>query len=395
MELHHGNLFWPTTVQKSRAFPELTTAVTCDVLIIGGGMSGSIMARILADYQIDTVLIEKDTIASGSTSVNNGLLQFSNDAMLIDLIDRIGKEKAVYFYKLCLKAIDELDKYNATLKENTDFKRTESLYFASNEHHVKKLKKEYDALIEYGFNADYLDSTAIENLYSFKAPAAIYTKAEAEVNPYKFSLALASHAADLGVNVFEHTEVLSHQFHNRELIFQTEKGEIRTKHVIYATGYGTQEFAKTKGALLERTYTIATEPIDRFPGWHNQSLIWETERPYYYLRTTPDRRILIGGLDANLNKEEKLEQQGQQLLNKLHDLFPSIETSIAFEWSAIFGSTKDGLPYIGKHPKYDGVYFMLGYGGNGTVYSMLGAEILKDLILYGHHPAMDITRLKR
>ncbi|QHA91555.1 FAD-dependent monooxygenase [Bacillus sp. N1-1] len=66
MELHHGNLFWPTTVQKSRAFPELTTAVTCDVLIIGGGMSGSIMARILADYQIDTVLIEKDTIASGS-----------------------------------------------------------------------------------------------------------------------------------------------------------------------------------------------------------------------------------------------------------------------------------------------------------------------------------------
>ncbi|MFP3442602.1 FAD-dependent oxidoreductase, partial [Pantoea sp. SIMBA_133] len=82
------------------------------------------------------------------------------------------------------------------------------------------------------------------------------------------------------------------------------------------------------------------------------------------LRTTPDRRILIGGLDANLNKKEKLEQQGQQLLNKLHELFPSIETSIAFEWSAIFGSTKDGLPYIGKHPKYDGVYFMLGYGGN-------------------------------
>ena len=395
MKLHHGELFWPTTVTNARTFPELTTTITCDVLIIGGGMSGSIMARMLADYHLDTVLIEKRTIGSGSTSANTGLLQFSNDAMLIDLIDRFGKEKAVYFYKLCLKAIDELDKYNATLKNKTSFKRTDSFYFASNDHDVKKLKKEYEALKEHGFNTDYLDRHAIENLYSFTAPAGIYTKAEAEVNPYQFALALASHAAELGVSIFEHTEVLSHQFNKKDLIFQTEKGEIRTKHVIYATGYGTQEFAKTKGALLERTYTIATEPIHHFPGWHNQSLIWETARPYHYLRTTEDGRILIGGLDTDLNNEEELEQKGQQLLTKLHELFPSIKASIAYEWSAIFGSTKDGLPFIGKHPKYDGVYFMLGYGGNGTVYSMLGAEILKDLLLYGHHPAMDITKLKR
>lgn len=395
MKLHHGQLFWPTTVTNARSFPELTTTITCDVLIIGGGMSGSIMARMLADYHLDTVLIEKKTIGSGSTSANTGLLQFSNDAMLIDLIDRFGKEKAVYFYKLCLKAIDELDKYNATLKDKTSFKRTDSFYFASNDHDGKKLKKEYEALKEHGFKAKYLDRHAIENLYSFSAPSGIYTKTEAEVNPYQFALALSSHAADLGVSIFEHTEVLSHQFNKKDLIFQTEKGEIRTKHVIYATGYGTQEFAKTKGALLERTYTIATEPIDHFPGWYNQSLIWETARPYHYLRTTEDSRILIGGLDADLNKEEELKQKGQQLLTKLHELFPSIKTSIAYEWSAIFGSTKDGLPYIGKHPKYDGVYFMLGYGGNGTVYSMLGAEILKDLILYEHHPAMDITKLKR
>ncbi|MGB8000123.1 MAG: FAD-binding oxidoreductase, partial [Anaerobacillus sp.] len=138
-----------------------------------------------------------------------------------------------------------------------------------------------------------------------------------------------------------------------------------------------------------------TEPIDHFTGWHNRSLIWETDRPYHYLRTTSDNRILIGGLDAKLTKEEQLEKNSQLLLDKLHMMFPEITTSIAFAWSAVFGSTKDGLPFIGKHPKYEGVYFMLGYGGNGTVYSMLGAELLKDLILYGHHPAMNITQLDR
>lgn len=395
MELHHGRLYWPTTIDKTISFPELASSITCDVLIIGGGMSGTIMARMLADYDIETVLIEKEEIGSGSTSANTGLLQFSNDAMLVDLIDRFGEEKAVYFYKLCYKAIDELEKYNAYLPEPTDFKRSESLYYATNNHHVKKLKDEYNALIKHGFQADYLDSHGIDRLFSFQAPAGIYTKSEAEVNPYQFALSLARHADQLGCHIYENTEILSHHFSKNELHFETENGQIRAKHVIYATGYGTQEFAKTKGALLERTYTIATEPIDHFTGWHNRSLIWETDRPYHYLRTTSDNRILIGGLDAKLTKEEQLEKNSQLLLDKLHMMFPEITTSIAFAWSAVFGSTKDGLPFIGKHPKYEGVYFMLGYGGNGTVYSMLGAELLKDLILYGHHPAMNITQLDR
>ncbi|MBN8207210.1 FAD-binding oxidoreductase [Bacillus sp. NTK071] len=395
MELHQGNLYWPSTVTDPPSFPALTSSINCDVLIIGGGMSGTIMARVLADYGINTVLIEKNQIGTGSTSANTGLLQFSNDAMLVDLIARFGKEKAVYFYKLCLKAIDELDKYNAYLSGPTDFRRAESLYYASNDHEHKKLKNEFDALIQYGFHADYLDNHAIRSLYAFEAPGGIYTKAEAEVNPYKFSLELAKDSDRLGVQIYENTEILSHQFTKDGLFFETEKGDIQAKKVIYATGYGTQEFAKTKGALLERTFTIATEPIDQFIGWHNRSLIWETARPYHYLRATPDNRILIGGLDDKLTKEHDLETKGQQLLHKLKTLFPHLTPSIAFEWSAVFGSTKDGLPFIGEHPKYKNVYFMLGYGGNGTVYSMLGAEILKDLILYGFHPAMDITRLGR
>ncbi|KMM38911.1 NAD(P)/FAD-dependent oxidoreductase [Guptibacillus hwajinpoensis] len=395
MELYQGNLYWPSTVEETPSFPALTSSIHCDVLIIGGGMSGTIMARVLADYDIKTVLIEKNQIGTGSTSVNTGLLQFSNDAMLIDLIDRFGKEKAVYFYKLCLKAIDELDKYSTYLSEPTDFRRADSLYYASNEHDLKKLKNEYDALIQHGFHADYLDKHAISNLYSFEAPGGIYTKAEAEVNPYKFSLQLAKDSNQLGVDIYENTEILSHRFSKDELCFETEKGDIQAKKVIYATGYATQEFAKTKGALLERTYTIATKPIDQFIGWHNRSLIWETARPYHYLRTTSDNRIIIGGLDEKLTNDDDLMCKGEQLLSKLNTLFPHISPSIEFEWSAVFGSTKDGLPFIGEHPKYENVYFMLGYGGNGTVYSMLGAEMLKDLILYGFHPAMDITRLGR
>lgn len=395
MELHDGKPIWPTLEQNTIVFPTLKSSIICDVLIIGGGIAGTIMARMLSDYGLQTVLLEKDEIGSGSTSANTGLLQFSNDSFLVDLIGSIGVEKAVYFYKLCLKAIDDLEKYHSYLPIPADFKRVDSIYYASSDRHVKKLQHEYEALTKYGFSASLLDQRAIEALYSFSAPSAIYTKREAQVNPLQFAKSLASNSLDLGLCVYEHTKVLSHRFTDDALYFETSHGEITAKHVIYATGYETQEFAKTKGALLERTYTIATEPVENFDGWHNRSLIWETNRPYYYLRTTSDNRILIGGLDTSLNNNEPLSSTADKLLNKLHDMFPNIRTSVANEWSAVFGSSKDGLPFIGQHPKYKGVYFMLGYGGNGTVYSMLGAEILKDVILYNYHPAMEITSLKR
>lgn len=393
MDLHYGKPFWPTLHNDRTEFPKLTTSISCDVLIIGGGLAGTMMARMLSDYQLQTVLLEKDEIGSGSTAANTGLLQFSNDELLIDLIDKIGAEKAVYFYKLCLKALDELDKYHSYLRTPADFKRVDSFYYASSERHAKKLKNEYEALRKYGFSADWLDQRAIESLYSFSAPCGIYTKNEAQVDPYHFAKSLAIDSHELGTDIYEHTEVLSHSFTDDELHFETEHGEITAKHVIYATGYATQEFAKTKGALLERTYTIATEPVENFDGWHNRSLLWETNRPYYYLRTTPDQRILIGGLDTSFSEE--LPSYSSKLLDKLHSMFPSIQTTTAYEWSSVFASSKDGLPFIGQHPKYKGVYFLLGYGGNGTIYNMVAAEMLKDLILYGYHPAMAITSLKR
>ncbi|WP_377889615.1 NAD(P)/FAD-dependent oxidoreductase [Alkalihalobacillus sp. R86527] len=395
MDLHYGKPFWPTLHQDQTGFPKLTTSISCDVLIIGGGFAGTMMARMLSDYQLKTVLLEKDEIGSGSTAANTGLLQFSNDEFLIDLIEKIGVEKAVYFYKLCLKALDELDKYHSYLPTPADFQRVDSFYFASSDRHAKKLKNEFEALRKYGFSADWLDQRAIEGLYSFSAPCGIYTKNEAQVDPYQFARSLAMNSQELGADLYEHTEVLSHRFTDDMLHFETEHGEITAKHVIYATGYATQEFAKTKGALLERTYTIATEPVENFDGWHNRSLIWETNRPYFYLRTTADHRILIGGLDKALTKEDLLPSYSKKLLEKLHSMFPTIQTSSAYEWSSVFASSKDGLPFIGQHPKYNGVYFMLGYGGNGTVYNMVAAEMLKDLILYRYHPAMAITSLKR
>ena len=62
-------------------------------------------------------------------------------------------------------------------------------------------------------------------------------------------------------------------------------------------------------------------------------------------------------------------------------LFPQYEFVPEFSWSGTFGSTKDGLPYIGKYKNKPQGLFALGFGGNGITFSTIAAEMLRDEIL--------------
>jgi glycine/D-amino acid oxidase-like deaminating enzyme len=50
-----------------------------------------------------------------------------------------------------------------------------------------------------------------------------------------------------------------------------------------------------------------------------------------------------------------------------------------------YGETEDGLPYIGPHQNFPRTYFALGYDGNGTTYSLLAAEIIRDALTGKQH----------
>jgi glycine/D-amino acid oxidase-like deaminating enzyme len=108
-------------------------------------------------------------------------------------------------------------------------------------------------------------------------------------------------------------------------------------------------------------------------------------RPYFYLRTTPDNRVMMGGEDVPFQNETArdrlLNKKAKLLLRKFKELFPHIEVQADFCWCGTFGETPDGLPYIGTYPGIDNVYFALGYGGNGTTFSIIGAQLICHQLL--------------
>jgi glycine/D-amino acid oxidase-like deaminating enzyme len=68
---------------------------------------------------------------------------------------------------------------------------------------------------------------------------------------------------------------------------------------------------------------------------------------------------------------------------------------VAYSWAGTFGETKDGLAYIGENARFANAYFALGYGGNGITYSLIAAEIIRDLYIGRRNPDAEIFTFHR
>lgn len=400
MKLHTRDTMWGHTLPEPPVYTELTQNLECDVLVIGGGMGGALCAHEFAKRGLQTIVVEKNKVGQGSSVANTGLLQYTNDKTLTACINTFGEHNGVLFYTLCRDAMRYLMETVPNLPLDAQFVPRSSLYFASSEEDIKGLQEEYDNLVRHGFAAEYWDEDKIAAHFSFSKPAGIYTHGDAEVNPYRMVHALMLDAQKNGAQIYENAAITHQEFENGEVINYVGDHTIRARKVVFSTGYETQEHKKERGAFLMNTYAIATEPVNRWDGWHEQSMIWETARPYLYIRTTVDNRIIAGGLDEPLTDIEDMEvrriNQAQVLLARLEELFPHLgPLSIQSAWAAPFGSSRDGLPYMGAHPDYPNCYFVEGYGGNGTVYSTIAAQLLADELTGTPRPELELFRLDR
>ncbi|MGA9224875.1 MAG: FAD-dependent oxidoreductase [Mesobacillus sp.] len=397
MDIMSGTYYWPGTFPSPPSYPRLDGDLECDVLIVGGGSSAAQCAYYLADSGLKVTVIEKGKIGSGSTSSNTALIQYSGEKMFTNLINSFGKEYISRHLQLLQEAINEIEAASKAADIDCEFSRRDSLYSASCSEDVDKLKKEYEFLQQQGLKVDFLLKEEIEEKYPFSRDAAIYSYGDGELNPFKFTHALMDHAASKGIQVFENTEMNGHHYDSqtKRMVISTKAGHsISAGRVIFAAGYEGIDIRKELLVSFVSTYTVTSKPVDDLSSWYNRTLLWETARPYLYLRTTADNRIIIGGLDDNTNypedRDSKLIHKRDKLVEEFNKMFPSIKFEPEYSLAAFYGGTTDGLPIIGIYDEYPNSYFLLAFGDNGTVYSQLLAKIIAEDIMKGNSPDLEL-----
>src|SRR5690606_2769562 len=115
--------FWLIKNGIIESYPSLKENLETEVLIVGGGITGSLIAHQCIADGYDTTLIDKREIAHGSTSATTSMLQYEIDTPLYKLIEMIGEEGAVMSYKACYNSIDKIKEIFDQIKSISGFKR--------------------------------------------------------------------------------------------------------------------------------------------------------------------------------------------------------------------------------------------------------------------------------
>jgi glycine/D-amino acid oxidase-like deaminating enzyme len=181
----------------------------------------------------------------------------------------------------------------------------------------------------------------------------------------------------------------------------TDRGfRVVSKWVVLAAGYESLPWLNRKPRIeLTNTFALATEPLIEHSGCLADHLLWETARPYCYVRPADDRRAIIGGEDVPFEdcdlRERCLAEKVARLARRWEQWFPHQPLEIACSWAGTFANTEDGLPYIGFPPDQARSFFALCYGGNGIVYGVVAAELLLAALRGERHPCSKIFRFLR
>jgi glycine/D-amino acid oxidase-like deaminating enzyme len=391
MDLKSGYPFWAVRNGLMHAVPPLRRALRCDVAVVGGGITGALVADELARHGHAVAVLEQRDLGWGSTAASTALLQYEIDTPLVALARRIGEADAVRAYRACIGAVE---RFGALARRvgDVDHATHDSLYFASRAADRGPLAAEFAMRKAQGFDVRWLDRAALARRYALRAPAAILNRPAAVVDPYRFTHRLLDGLARRGVAVHDRTRVAAVEPTPRGVTLRTDTGHVvRCRHVVVATGYAAQQWLPRKVASNRSSYAYVTDPQPERLGPWADTLLWETARPYLYMRPTGEGRLLVGGaddaIDVPARRDARVDAKARALARRVGRMFPALDTRPTFSWAGTFAETKDGLPYFGAHPAHGArVLFAMAYGGNGITYSVIGAALLRAAIEGRAHP---------
>ncbi|QBJ88335.1 FAD-binding oxidoreductase [Chryseobacterium gleum] len=392
MDLKSNDPFWLLKNGLLASYPSLKSNESCDVLIVGGGITGSLIAHQMIEDGYDTILIDKREICNGSTSATTSMLQYEIDVPLYELIEQIGEKGAVLSYNVCSDAIDIIEKLAKLIRSDAGFKRKKSLYYASKKKDVAWLKKEFEARKNAGFEVKWLSEDQILEQFGFENTyGGILSKQGASIDAFQFAHELFQHNVKKGLKIFDKTEMVEVEEHKGFNLVTVDSGyQIKAKKIIYCIGYESKNLLKENFVTLKSTYAVVSE-IDKSKFKNiTSTLVWNTDDPYLYMRTTDDGRLLMGGEDEDFYNAEKrdaiLNIKEKKIIKTLKKIKPDYHFYPDFVWAGTFGETKDGLPYISEHKKFKNSYFVLGFGGNGITFSVTGMEMASLFMKNKKHP---------
>lgn len=398
-DLRTGRPLWLDKRLPSLPNSELKRNISCDVVVVGAGISGAIIAESLSDAGLKVVIVDRRGAVQGSTPASTALLQYEIDTPLSVLSERIGRDRAERLWRRSRLAVDALRERTRALGIDAEQATRDSLYLSGNVLDAAGLETEANARRRAGFEVSFLKPAAVLEQYGIKGRSAIVGRDNYMADPRLLAAGYLNAAIAKGARLYAPVEVTDVAASKTGVTVTTRDGpEIMCGSLVFATGYEMLKGIPKKGNSIISTWVIATKPQPS-KIWPTGCIIWEANDPYLYIRTTPDGHVICGGEDAEISDADERdalnEAKTKRLVEKLGKLLPMIDPTAYCSWSGSFGDSKTGTPIIGPVPRMPNCYSAMGYGGNGITFSMIAGQMLRGMITGVGDPDSDLVSFNR
>ena len=360
---------------------------TASIVIIGGGVVGCSIAYHLARRgQRDVVVLERETVGSGTTSKAAGGIraQFSTETEI----------------RFSLESLRVLQNFTEEFGVDPGFKQIGYLFLVSDEKDLRAFETRIALQKRLGVDVRVITpkeaQAIVPALHVDDLIAAVWGPQDGLAGPAEVTQGFAKRARELGAGIVEGVEVTAIDVAGgRVRGVRTTQGETTAPVVINAAGPTAARVGRLAGVTLavfpRRRHIFFTEPFPELPGpvplTHDQA-------SGFYFRKEMEQVLLSPGDVQDIGQDQivpmdwgKLDETVTKAVHRL----PLIERAkIAGGWAGLRPLTPDDHAILGPAPGVDGFFLAVGFGGHGFQHSPMTGRMVAEWILDGK-PSMDLS----
>jgi len=347
-------------------FAMLQGDVQCDVLVVGGGITGVTTALLLARQGRKVVLLEADEIGSGTTGHSTGNLYVTVSLGLSSILSKWDEEVVREVVRERRAAIEFVEQHAGGDPE-VAFTRCPMVHWARFGKDQSQVEKEFDALQRAGCAVRWAD--AVPGGLPPPVAKVLVLDDQAQMQPQAYVRSLARQAAAAGASLHEHSRVLELDASGRVAV--TATGSVRAAEVVLATHSPKGIHVVHAEMPVHREYAVAFEAGAADPGpgifW------WEGDEglSIRMLAHGGKRYLVAAGEEHKVGHHNAtaallaVENMARSYLNP---------GPVAYRWSAQNYRAHDGLPYIGRD--HTGCLIATGFSTDGLTWGTVAARLI-------------------
>jgi len=356
---------WHSDLEKSK-YPKLEEDITCDILIIGGGLTGLSTGFYLNDEKLKVVLVERNYLGSGASCRSTAKINY-----LQDILSKINDENIDNYLKSQLEGRDLLVNIIKKNKIKCDLEKKKSYLFGNTVQEINDIKRIEKILTKNNINYEQEKLPInIKNKYSISVSDTYTFNPALYINNLKQLLT--------NINIYENTNIHSIEKKDGYYLAYTENNQIKAKKIVMASWYPffVKPYFFPLKAHLEKSYLscFKTNNKHNITGINLSKEVKSFQYTSDYFIYLINSHILCNG--NNTNNFIPLEKKKPEYL-----------------WSNIDIITNDYLPLIGEIQ--ENLFLATGYNTWGNTNSHLAGKIISDILLKRENKYIEFFNPKR